>query len=203
MEENDEILIKDFELAGHEKIDLFALKIPEPNGDRCLSLKIEADTAMAMGAKLPDYVMPKLFLYDIMEAVISSQDAHIKKVVIYGMEDSLFLSRLYLTKPDGKEQVIESHISHAVALAFRTKSPVYVKSKIFAMANDTEKRPATDWTELDTEYTLDVLNGATAEELADSTDNALEKYLSIALQEENYNLAAKLKIAITNKTTKQ
>jgi hypothetical protein len=70
-----------------------------------------------------------------MKSFIDTLDVTLEKVVIDNLVDSTFHAKLYLrTKDDLK--IIDARPSDSIALAVRTKSPLFVEEVVFKKLTD-------------------------------------------------------------------
>jgi bifunctional DNase/RNase len=201
MENNkDEILIPDYAVGAHPGIDLFTLRLAEPGGTRSLTIKIDETIALLFGMELPDQPPLTLTFYHIISALLEAQGATVKKVVVHDRQDGRFCSQLFIVDAFEKIHVVESVATHGAAIAFLLQVPVYVKNRVFDLAcEDIDENRTINWYDLDTGYTVKVLSNLSSEEMAVASLDELERCLNVVLQEENYELAEKIRRVIQQK----
>lgn len=72
--------------------------------------------------------------HDLLKAVIESLEAKVVKVVVNDLKEGTFYARVHLIK--GSEPFeIDARPSDAIALAVRTKSPIYASEKVIEKAS--------------------------------------------------------------------
>jgi bifunctional DNase/RNase len=114
------------------------------------------------------------------------------------MVNDIFFSELHLQKDD-ESFVIDARTSDAVALAVRSDSPIFIKAEILDIVGtvveaDEDEEVAGETTEPPTSYSDKELEAMSVRDL----NGMLEE----ALNEENYELAARLRDAINKKSNK-
>ena len=115
------------------------------------------------------------------------------EVVIHQFEDGAFFSELLLEQ-NGKEYRIDSRTSDAVALAIRTRSPIYTTAEIMRnMAIVFDERSTTSSSEPSTS------KESGEEELSELRLDTLKNRLEAAVNEEDYELATRLRDEINRR----
>ena len=114
------------------------------------------------------------------------------------MVNDIFFSELHLQKDD-ESFVIDARTSDAVALAVRSDSPIFIKAEILDIVGtvieaDEDEEATGETTEPPTSYSDKELEAMSVRDL----NGMLEE----ALNEENYELAARLRDAINKKSNK-
>jgi len=102
----------------------YGLVLAEEDGIRRLMIVVGTPEAQSIAFKLQGSVPPRPLTHDLFKSILSSFDIVLRDVEIYKYENGVFFARLNLIHGDRNLQ-IESRTSDAVAIALRTKSPVY------------------------------------------------------------------------------
>ena len=168
----------------------YALIFAEENGIRRLPIVIGTLRLS------PSIVMEELSLKTLIARPdllhLGELDIRLKEVVIYKFEDGAFFSELLLEQNE-KEYRIDSRTSDAVALAIRVHAPIYTTPEIMQnMAIVFDEQSPTVTTDPVTEE-------RTEEELSDLRLDALKNRLEDAVNEENYELATRLRDEINRR----
>jgi len=100
---------------------------------------------------------------------------------------------------DEKILVVDARTSDAVALAVRCNSPIYIKSDILDIVGVVVEENEIEET-TDNEENIEELSD---QELDNLSLNELEELLSMAVNEEKYELAVHIRDAIQRKKTKE
>jgi hypothetical protein len=104
--------------------------LKEKNGSKTLPIVIGINEALAVRMQLSGFVPPRPLTHDLMKSFIDTLDVCLEKVVIDKLVDSTFHAKLYLrTKDDLK--IVDARPSDSIALAVRTKSPLFVEEEVF------------------------------------------------------------------------
>lgn len=104
--------------------------LKEKKGNRLLPIIIGINEAVAIRMHLGGVVPPRPLTHDLMNSLINTLGANLEKVVIDKLIDSTFHAKLYL-KTDSQVKVVDARPSDSIALAVRTKSPIFVDETVF------------------------------------------------------------------------
>ena len=106
--------------------------LKEKKGNRILPVVIGINEAAAIRMQLSGTVPPRPLTHDLMRSVIDALDVKLEKVIIDKLIDSTFHAKLYLVSDKSKSKIVDARPSDSIALAVRTKSPVFVEEEVFA-----------------------------------------------------------------------
>ncbi len=176
----------------------YALIFAEENGIRRLPVVIGTPEAQSIAIIMENLTPPRPLSHDLVSNIFTSLDIILKEVFIYKFEDGAFFAELLLEQ-EGKELRIDSRTSDAVAIALRTKSPIYTTEEIMKnMAIVFDEKEILD---------TDFKKGETTEEPEEKKDNifkisidTLKERLDEAVAEENYELATKIRDEIERRS---
>lgn len=87
--------------------------------------------ASAIALQLQEMTTPRPLTHDLLRAVIETLNARVVGIYIDELKNDTFYAKI-LVKDKGKEISIDSRPSDAIALALRTKSPIFVAEHIIA-----------------------------------------------------------------------
>lgn len=176
----------------------YALIFAEENGIRRLPIVIGTPEAQSIAIIMEDLSPPRPLSHDLITNIFEATSITLKEVFIYKFEDGAFYAELLLSQ-NGKEYKIDSRTSDAVAIALRTKSPIYTTEDIMkSMAIIFDEK---DYFQDDVQATQDV--DINVEEAIDTVSiGQLKDKLQKAIQEENYELATKLRDEIKRRESK-
>ncbi|WP_455585815.1 bifunctional nuclease domain-containing protein [Bacteroides sp.] len=172
------------------QVGAYALVLGEVDGKRRLPIIIGPAEAQATALCLKGVKAPRPLTHDLFYTCLNVLGTKILRVLIYKAKEGVFYSYIYLQK---EEEIIriDSRTSDAIALAVRSNCPIYIYESILEkeyLRLDDPENP----TEEDDEEE--------EEETGDSTNvSSLEEALNRAIQEENYELAARLRDEINRK----
>jgi bifunctional DNase/RNase len=111
--------------------------------------------ASAIATELENIQLARPMTHDLLKTILKQLEAEVIKAEVNDLSDNTFYARLTL-KAGGKEIVIDSRPSDAIAVALRTGSPIFVakkvidKSRKIDLAEDTgdESSRKQKWTEI-------------------------------------------------------
>lgn len=176
----------------------YALIFSEENGIRRLPIVIGTPEAQSIAIVMEGITPPRPLSHDLMCSIFRELDIKLIEVVIYKFEEGAFFSELLL-EHNGAEFKIDSRTSDAVALAIRTKSPIYTTEEIMQnMAIIFDEQDATTQEDL----TSEAEKISDEEELSNLRLDALKHRLKDAVNEENYELATRLRDEINRRESR-
>ena len=111
----------------------YALVLSEDNGDRRLPIIIGGFEAQAIVIKLENLNPPRPLTHDLFRNFSKLMKADLQEVFIHKLEEGVFYSQLIIKK-DGKDIIMDSRTSDAVALALRFNCPIYITEEIMDKA---------------------------------------------------------------------
>ena len=104
--------------------------LKEKDGTKLLPIIIGINEAAAIRMKLSGFVPPRPLTHDLIKNIIDTLGVQLEKVVIDKLVDSTFHAKLYVRR-NGQSEMIDARPSDSIALAVRTKSPLFVEDTIF------------------------------------------------------------------------
>ncbi len=104
--------------------------LKEKDGTKLLPIIIGINEAASIRMKLSGFVPPRPLTHDLIKNIIDTLGVHLEKVVIDKLVDSTFHAKLYVRR-NGQSEMIDARPSDSIALAVRTKSPLFVEDTIF------------------------------------------------------------------------
>ncbi len=180
----------------------YALVLSEVEGTRTLPIVIGAFEAQSIAIALEKEIKPpRPLTHDLFKTFADRFHIAIKQVIIHKLVDGVFYSSL-ICERDKIEEIIDTRTSDAIALATRFNAPIFTYENILDKAGIYLK--AKD--ELtDEKETLSIEKLIEEPEKASSyskdTLEELNEKLNKAVQNEDYELAAKIRDEITKRTS--
>ena len=179
----------------------YALILSELDGERKLPIVIGTYEAQSIAIAIEkDIKPPRPLTHDLFKSFCERFDIIVKQVIIHKLVDGVFYSSIICDR-DGIEEIIDSRTSDAIALATRFDAPIFTYENILEKAGiiiEIEEYDEEDkilFKELFSEETT----LANSEDFKDKTIDELQKLLKIAVQNENYETAAKIRDEISNR----
>jgi len=117
-----------------------AVILTDDDEKRYLPIWIGVAEATAIFIQLNDQTLPRPMTHDLLKSVIETLGAKVVKVLVNDINQNTFFARVFLELADGGEKVeIDARPSDAIALALRTKSPIFVAEKVVVNATIVDK----------------------------------------------------------------
>jgi len=178
----------------------YALILSELEGERKLPIVIGTNEAQSIAIAIEKEIKPpRPLTHDLFKNFCVRFDIKIKQVIIHKLVDGVFYSSV-ICERDGIEEIIDSRSSDAIALAIRFEAPIYTYENILEKAGVIIKvEKEIDERSLLKELFSDENPEVVSSELKEKTTKELEELLKIAVQNENYESAAKIRDEISNR----
>jgi len=122
-----EMRIKGLMIDPVSNMPIIILKTPE--GSSVLPIWVGIFEANAIAMQLEEIVSPRPMTHDLLKSVIDNLQARVTRVVITDLKDNTFFASIHLDR-NGGSLTIDARPSDAMALALRTKSPIFVESQV-------------------------------------------------------------------------
>ena len=107
--------------------------LKEKESDRYLPIWIGPAEADAIAVKLQDISVPRPLTHDLLSSIIDILGASVSHILVNGLESDTFYAKI-IVSVNGKSEEIDSRPSDAIALAVRTKVPIYVEENVLDKA---------------------------------------------------------------------
>jgi len=178
----------------------YALILSEIEGERKLPIVIGTNEAQSIAIAIEKEIKPpRPLTHDLFKNFCVRFDIKIKQVIIHKLVDGVFYSSV-ICERDGIEEIIDSRSSDAIALAIRFEAPIYTYENILKKAGVVLKIEK----EIDEKSLLkELFSDESSEKLEidfkEKSTKELEELLKIAVQNENYESAAKIRDEISNR----
>ncbi len=101
---------------------------------RQLPIFIGQDQARAIISALENQVPPRPLTHDLMANLLEEWDMVLERIVIHSLQDNTFYAVLMVRQGEVRKE-IDSRPSDAIAIALRTKSPIWVMEEVVADAS--------------------------------------------------------------------
>lgn len=110
------------DLVSHNPVIILTNK----DSRKSLAITIGSFEATAIALALEGTKTPRPLAHDLMKSVIEVLQAKLDKVLIHNVVDDTFYAKLFLIDSAGNTLEVDARPSDSIALALRTKSPIYV-----------------------------------------------------------------------------
>ena len=165
----------------------YAILLKEMNSSRRLPIIIGAFEAQAIALEIEGINPPRPLTHDLLKQVIDTLGGYVKEVIIDELRENTFFAKIIL-EVSALTYEIDSRPSDAIAIAVRTKAPIFVVENVMEAA---AFLPTTEQGK-DTEDELpgEVFFNANSKEAQIAS---LQTKLREAIESEEYERAAKLR----------
>lgn len=173
----------------------YGMVLAEDSGIRRLMVVVGTPEAQSIAFKLQNSAPPRPLTHDLIQNILSDFGIILTEVYIYKYVDGIYFSKLRFRQNEAVIE-IESRTSDAVAIALRTKSPIYTTEAIMQEQGIVfdENSSNTGHTE---EETLDL-----TPDYSLLNEDELKSMLEEAIQGEDYELASILRDELDKKKKK-
>ncbi len=110
--------------------------LKDARGERYLFIWIANPEAYSIAMELQGTTSPRPLTHDLLKTVITELGGKMTSIIIAELIDDIFHARLVLDA-NGRHVEIDSRASDAIALAVRTKVPIYVTEAVLDQAGVT------------------------------------------------------------------
>ncbi len=184
----------------------YALVLSEEEGERRLPIIIGAFEAQSIAIALEkDMLPPRPLTHDLFKTFAETFDIEIVEVLINKLQDGVFFATMVCRKDDASFE-LDARTSDAVALAIRFNAPIFTFEEILSAAGiilDDERSKSDkkmESFENELEEILEEVEEVDEEtEMSKLTNEELKDALSLALSNEDYELAASIRDEMTKR----
>jgi uncharacterized protein len=122
------------------KMPIVLLK--DPDNKLNLPIWIGPLEATAMATELEGIKPQRPMTHDLLRNVLTELGATVEAAEITDLRDNTYFARIQLKTGEGRALEIDSRPSDAIAIALRTKSPIYVAKKVLEMSSELQESQA-------------------------------------------------------------
>jgi bifunctional DNase/RNase len=114
----------------NETSDQQIIVLKERHGQRSFPIVIGIAEIFAIDRRLKGIKPPRPMTHDLLDSVIETLGAKIKKIVINDLRNHTFYAKIHLSL-NGRTVEVDSRPSDAIALGAASNAPIYVADHIF------------------------------------------------------------------------
>jgi bifunctional DNase/RNase len=118
----------------------------DKEGSRTLPIWVGMFEANAIALQIENISTPRPMTHDLLRNVIHDLKATVEKIVVCDLQDGTFYALIYL-RVHGELLAIDARPSDAIALALRTRAPIFVEEAVIDSAKTVDV--ATDKSDAD------------------------------------------------------
>jgi len=176
----------------------YALVLAETGGKRQLPIIIGGFEAQAIAIELEKMTPTRPLTHDLFKNFAVSFSIEVKEVVIYNLIEGIFFAKL-ICEREGQVTEIDARTSDAIAIGVRFNCPIYTFENILSSAGILLDE------ETGNDFDSDSLEDDESDDSKDSINQVsieeLEVQLDEAIQNEDYELASKIRDEINKRTS--
>ena len=116
------------------------LILRDENGQRMLPIWIGPNEAQAIASQIENDAPQRPMTHDLLRDVIHTLDGTVQKVVVCDLKDNTFYALIHLLAR-GDPVTVDARPSDAIALALRTRAPIFVEESVIDNAKSVESTP--------------------------------------------------------------
>lgn len=183
----------------------YALVLSEMEGKRTLPIIIGAFEAQSIAIALEKEIRPpRPLTHDLFKTFSERFKITVKQVIIHKLVDGIFFSSLICVK-DGVEEIIDTRTSDAIAIAIRFLAPIYTYENILDKAGIylkvEEEIAIKEILEPEAiQVTLEQADSQNISNFSKYSTQELHDQLKEAVENENYEKAAKIRDEISKRS---
>jgi bifunctional DNase/RNase len=118
----------------------FVVILSTPDSDRLLPIWIGHNEALAIAMGLSDVTSRRPLTHDLMKSVITTLGGKVQKVEVTELKEQTFYAKIYIAV-NGSTLVVDARPSDSIALALKTKSPLFVAEELFQLKRGDKDTP--------------------------------------------------------------
>ncbi len=124
-------------MAGHTH-GSYNLVLQEIGGNRKIPIIVGTFEAQSIATEIEGIIPQRPLTHDLIVSILSNLEVELKEVFIYNLQNGIFFARLILYKA-GLTYEVDARTSDAIAVAIRTKSPIYIEHLLMQQIGNEDK----------------------------------------------------------------
>jgi uncharacterized protein len=117
------------------------------DGSRVLPIWVGVFEANAIALQIENVQTPRPMTHDLLKNVLEDLEASVERVVVCELRENTFYAAIHL-RMQGQAIVVDARPSDAIALALRTRSPIFVEEEVIQNAKTVETNRDVDTSRL-------------------------------------------------------
>ena len=101
----------------------------DKEGQRVLPIWVGIFEANAIALQIENVTTPRPMTHDLLKNVIADLRGRIEKIVVSDLKENTFFALIYLNV-NGEVMAVDARPSDAIALALRTRAPIFVEETV-------------------------------------------------------------------------
>jgi bifunctional DNase/RNase len=175
----------------------YVLTLAETNGVRNLPIVIGSFEAQAIAVELEKMVPNRPLTHDLFKSSLNAFKITVLEVMIHQFKEGIFYANI-VCEQENQRVEIDARSSDAVAIALRFNAPIFTNDQVMDEVSNSHER--TERMDLEDEFSNEEDEDIAEEHSFDSEAlDTLEKQLEQALENEDYELASKIRDEINKR----
>jgi len=179
----------------------YALILEEDGGKRRLPIIIGGFEAQAIAIELESMTPSRPLTHDLFKAFTDNYNVNVTEIIIYNLVEGIFFAKIICEK-DGKTLEIDSRTSDAVALAVRYSCPIFTYEFILNSTGIVIDDDIMAQEISNPDMEIEEIMKDEKEDLNIVGLETLKKELDLAIKNEDYERASKLRDEIAKRSQK-
>ena len=109
----------------------------DKDGQKVLPIWVGVFEANAIALQIENIQTPRPMTHDLLRNVIQDLNASVQKIVVSDLQDNTFYALIYVSV-GGETHAIDARPSDAIALALRTRAPIFVEETVIDNAKSVD-----------------------------------------------------------------
>jgi uncharacterized protein len=109
----------------------------DQDGQRVLPIWVGVFEANAIALQIENVQTPRPMTHDLLKNVIDDLRGRVDRIVVCELKENTFYARIHMSV-DGRVLEVDARPSDAIALALRTRSPIFVEETVIQSARSVE-----------------------------------------------------------------
>jgi bifunctional DNase/RNase len=109
----------------------------DEDGQRILPIWVGVFEANAIALQIENVQTPRPMTHDLLKNVIDDLSASVERIVVTELKENTFYALIHLRR-NGHSIEVDARPSDAIALALRTRSPIFVEEAVIDSARSVE-----------------------------------------------------------------
>ena len=109
----------------------------DQEGQRILPIWVGVFEANAIALQIENVQTPRPMTHDLLKNIIDDLSARVERIVVTELKENTFYALIHL-RTNGHSIEVDARPSDAIALALRTRSPIFVEEAVIQSARSVE-----------------------------------------------------------------
>ncbi len=167
----------------------YAITLKDISSELVLPIIVGSTEAQAIALAFEGVEMPRPLTHDLLVDVINTLDSDVTKVLITHLTKGTYFAKIMLQNEQFGEVTIDSRPSDAIAVGLRMNAPIFASEDLLISIEEIKQVPDEQNTTEQVEPPVKFSQ--------EETINNLQSILQKAIEEENYEVAAKIRDRIS------